>query len=299
MSFNKIWWHPWLKITHTISNIKGIQPTHEQLEVEQIGAWTRIWHRTPRGHTDAGGRSGTAPSAFSPHVYQKRCVLSHQPKPSTLASLSQAFWPQDLKTIGTRTCHPRKSWVNKSPLNWSYLYLISWAKGNQGISQDTQQREGQNLVKFPPYSLGGKKKKTKWEGENFLVKFQMQLCRTKEENEACNYLSFTSSVQITLIPQTLHHCHTLFSPQQVYKLFGLELENTIQTRSAEPKQSLPSVQLLLVVWYFFQKEDFICVIAVCFNQSVSRKYCHFPHKSNSVSWISPAFRSERWSNCWA
>lgn len=63
----------------------------------------------------------------------------------------------------------------------------------------------------------------------------MRLCRTKEENETCNYLSFKRSVQITLIPQTLYHCHILFSFQQVYKLFGLELENTVQTLSAEPK----------------------------------------------------------------
>ena len=194
---------------------------------------------------------------------------------------------------------PRKSWVKKSPLDRSYLYLISWAKENQGISQNTQQRgKGEIWGNFHLLPWRGEKKKNNKVGgrENFLVKFQMQLCRTKGENQTCNYLSFRSSEQITLIPQTLYHCHTLFSPQQVYKLFGLDLENPIQTRSAEPKQSLSSLQLLLVIWYFFQERG-LCVIAVCFSQSVSRKYCNFPHKTNSVGCVFPAFRSERWSNC--
>ena len=131
----------------------------------------------------------------------------------------------------------------------SLSYFLSQRKPGH-FTGHTAERKGRNLVKFPPIPLEEKKVGGR---ENFLVKFQMQLCRTKEENETCNYLSFTSSVQITLIPQTLYRSHTLFSPQQVYKLFGLELENTIQTRSAEPKRSLLSLQLLLVIWYFFQK----------------------------------------------
>lgn len=202
-------------------------------------------------HRREGG-AGLAECLLSPCL-PKRCVLSHQPKPSTLASLS-GFLTSGFKNNRYKNVPPKEVLSKQeSPLDWSYLYLISWAKGNQGISQDTQQR-GKGKIWWNFHLFPWRKKKNKVGGrENFLVKFQMQLCRTKEENEACNYLSFMSSVQITLIPQTLHHCHTLFSPQQVYKLFGLELENTIQTRSAEPKQSLPSVQLLLVVWYFFQK----------------------------------------------
>ena len=176
----------------------------------------------------------------------------------------------------------------------SLSYFLSQRKPGH-FTEHTAERKGRNLGKFPPTPLeGGKKKKNNKVGgrENFLVKFQMQLCRTKGENQTCNYLSFRSSEQITLIPQTLYHCHTLFSPQQVYKLFGLDLENPIQTRSAEPKQSLSSLQLLLVIWYFFQERG-LCVIAVCFNQSVRRKYCNFPHKTNSVGCVFPAFRSER------
>lgn len=112
---------------------------------------------------------------------------------------------------------------------------------------DTADREGGNLAKFPPSYL------EKMGEEDFLVEFPMLLRRTKEENETYNYLSFKSSAQITLIPRTLYHCHILFSLQQVYKLFGLELENTIQTLRAEWKQIISLAQLLLVLWYFLQE----------------------------------------------
>lgn len=46
-----------------------------------------------------------------------------------------------------------------------------------------------------------KRKKKRREGD-FLVKFQIRPCRTKEESETCNYLGFESSEQIALIPQT-------------------------------------------------------------------------------------------------
>lgn len=46
---------------------------------------------------------------------------------------------------------------------------------------------------FPPSPLRN------WE-EDFLVEYQMQLRRTNEENETCNYLDCKSSGQIALIP---------------------------------------------------------------------------------------------------
>lgn len=89
-------------------------------------------------HRREGG-AGLAECLLSPCL-PKRCVLSHQPKPSTLASLS-GFLTSGFKNNRYKNMPPKEVLSKQeSPLDWSYLYLISWAKGNQGISQDTQQR---------------------------------------------------------------------------------------------------------------------------------------------------------------
>lgn len=100
------------------------------------------------------------------------------------------------------------------------------------VEKDTEKKTRGNPGKIPPHPLP-KKKKKKWQGGDFLVKFQMQLCRTKGENDTCNYLGFKSSLQIALILWTLFSCHILFSLQQVYKLFGLQPGITVQTLGAE------------------------------------------------------------------
>lgn len=177
----------------------------------------------PREHTDPHRGKGLW---VPPSMFTKTCI-------SFLTSLQKAhlplilpgFWAQDLRTTGKRACHQKELQnlpsTPESALDWFWLYHVPWSQGRPECFQvDTAEQKGRDLVKLPPSPLQKKKKKGR-AGGNFLVKFQIQLRRTREETETYNYLRFKSSVQITLIPRTLYHCQISFSLQQVYKWFGL------------------------------------------------------------------------------
>lgn len=128
-----------------------------------------------------------------------------------------------------------------SSLLWSQMKL-----------KKTQPRRQEGiLVKF--HLVPCQKKKKKWQGGDFLVEFPMQLCRTKGENNTYNYLGFRSSAQIALILRTLFSCHILFSLQQVYKLFGLQLGTTVQTLGAEFKPITARALPQVVIWCVLQE----------------------------------------------
>lgn len=145
--------------THNYSNIKGIRQHTYSLR-SRANRSLNVYDIAHHGDTQTGG-AGLTECLLSPCL-PKRCKLSHQPKPSTLASLS-GFRTSGFENNRYKSLPPREVLSKQeSPLDWSYLYLISWAKGNQGISQDTQQR-GKGEIWWNFHLFPWRKKK--WEGE--------------------------------------------------------------------------------------------------------------------------------------
>lgn len=108
--------------THNYSNIKGVRQHTYSLR-SRANRSLNVYDIAHHGDTQMEG-AGLTECLLSPCL-PKWCKLSHQPKPSTLASLS-GFLTSGFENNRYKSVPPRQVLSKQeSPLDWSCLYLIS------------------------------------------------------------------------------------------------------------------------------------------------------------------------------
>lgn len=108
MKFNKIWWHPWLKITHThnYGSIKGRQRCRLSL---RSTASQSLRVQTPHRGTAQTHRGDEDLQGYLSIFTKSRVSFLVGLNPAHIPLILSAFWSQDLGgKIGKRACHQRK-----------------------------------------------------------------------------------------------------------------------------------------------------------------------------------------------